>query len=56
MDGPAQRILLVDDKASDRELAALVLARSLPDVQVEIVADAMAFAEQLAIGGRNNFV
>jgi len=45
------RILLVDDSATDRELAGLVLARELPGVEILTAGDAMSFAERLARGG-----
>jgi PAS domain S-box-containing protein len=45
------RILLVDSDSNDRALAALVLRRELPDVEVEEAGDAMVLAERLPRGG-----
>ncbi len=45
------RILFIDDHPDDRRLAIIVLRQSLPDLQVDEVADALAFAERVA-GGR----
>lgn len=45
------RILLVDDSATDRELAGIVLARELPGAEILAAGDAMSFAERLARGG-----
>ncbi|NIR28195.1 MAG: PAS domain S-box protein [Gammaproteobacteria bacterium] len=44
-------ILVIDDDASDRALASLVLRQSLPDAHVEEVDGAIAFAEHLARSG-----
>ena len=45
------RVLLVDSNSDDRALAALVLRRELPDVEVEEVADGMVLADRLPVGG-----
>ncbi|MDD5562651.1 MAG: ATP-binding protein [Thermoanaerobaculaceae bacterium] len=45
------RVLLVDSNSDDRALAALVLRRELPDVEVEEVADGMVLADRLPAGG-----
>ena len=45
------RILLVDSNSDDRALAALVLRRELPEVEVEEVADGMVLADRLPVGG-----
>src|SRR5262245_28624984 len=46
------RVLLVDDDADDRALARLVLAHELPELAVEEIADAPAFARAW---GRRSF-
>lgn len=46
----AIRILLLDDRDCDRELAALVLSQRLPEARILTAADAAAFAEQLVAG------
>lgn len=48
---PAAKILLVDDKPYDGELAALVLQHHLPQAELITVEDAIEFAEHLALGG-----
>jgi len=45
------RILLVDSNPDDRALAALLLRRELPDVEVEEVGDGMTLADRLPLGG-----
>ncbi len=45
------RLLLVDSDPSDRALAALVLRRDLPDVEIEEAGDAMVLADRLPRGG-----
>ena len=45
------RVLLVDSNSDDRALAALLLRRELPDVDVEEVGDGMALADRLPLGG-----
>jgi PAS domain S-box-containing protein len=45
------RLLLVDSNADDRALAALVLRRELPDIEIEEVADGMVLADRLPVGG-----
>jgi len=45
------RILLVDSNTDDRALAALLLRRELPDVEIEEVGDAMVLADRLPLGG-----
>lgn len=45
------RVLLVDSNNDDRALAALVLRRELPDVEVEEVGDGMVLADRLPTGG-----
>jgi len=45
------RLLLVDSDPSDRALAALVLRRELPDVEIEEAGDAMVLADRLPRGG-----
>ncbi|MFW2440671.1 MAG: ATP-binding protein [Arenicellales bacterium] len=47
----AAKILLVDDKPYDGELAALVLQHHLPHAELITVEDAIEFAEHLALGG-----
>lgn len=50
---PPAKVLLVDDKPYDGELAALVLQHHLPHAELIIVEDAIEFAEHLAQGGFN---
>jgi len=45
------RILLVDSNTDDRALAALLLRRELPDVEIEEVGDGMVLADRLSLGG-----
>jgi len=45
------RVLLVDSNTDDRALAALLLRRELPDVEIEEVGDGMALADRLPLGG-----
>ena len=45
------RILLVDSDPNDRALAALVLRRELPEVEIEEAGDAMVLADRLPRGG-----
>ncbi|MBZ5587377.1 MAG: response regulator [Acidobacteriia bacterium] len=45
------RVLLVDSNPDDRALAALLLRRELPDVEVEEVGDGMVLADRLPLGG-----
>ncbi|HVN77196.1 MAG TPA: ATP-binding protein [Thermoanaerobaculaceae bacterium] len=45
------RVLLVDSNSDDRALAALLLRRELPDVEIEEVGDGMALADRLPLGG-----
>jgi PAS domain S-box-containing protein len=45
------RILLVDSDPNDRALAALVLRRELPEVEIEEASDAMVLADRLPCGG-----
>lgn len=45
------RILLVDDKSHDRELATVMLERGLPGAEIAPAGDALEFAENLARGG-----
>lgn len=52
MSPPRPRLLLVDDDPEDRALARLVLEHELPDVAVEEIADAPAFAQAC---GRRSF-
>jgi signal transduction histidine kinase len=52
MSSSRHRVLLVDDDPDDRALARLVLAHELPDVAVEEIADAPAFARAW---GRRSF-
>src|SRR5262245_19028018 len=52
MSAPRSRVLLVDDDPDDRALARLVLAHELPEVDVEEIADAPAFARAW---GRRSF-
>jgi signal transduction histidine kinase len=52
MSTPRSRVLLVDDDADDRALARLVLAHELPEIDVEEIADAPAFARAW---GRRSF-
>ncbi|MEA1888962.1 MAG: response regulator, partial [Pseudomonadota bacterium] len=47
------KVLLVDDKPYDGELAALVLQSHLPQAELILVEDAIEFAEHLALGGFN---
>jgi PAS domain S-box-containing protein len=44
------RVLLVDERADERALAAVVLRQQLPEVEPEEVGDAVVFAERLARG------
>lgn len=46
------RILLIDDDPDDRALARLVIAHELPQVEVEEITDALAFAQAC---GRRSF-
>ena len=48
MTGP--RILLIDDDPEDRGLAALVLARDLPDAEIHEIGGAAEFARTLSTG------
>ena len=41
------KILLVDDKATDRELATLVLLHELDGVQVDAAGDAVSLVQHL---------
>ena len=50
-DARPRRVLLVDDRADDRALAASLLRAHLPGVEVVEAASAAAFAEALARGG-----
>lgn len=50
---PPVKVLLVDDKPYDGQLAALVLQHHLPDAEVTIIDDAIEFAEHLALGEFN---
>lgn len=50
---PPVRVLLVDDKPYDGELAALVLHHHLPHAEITVVDDAIEFAEHLALGDFN---
>ncbi len=50
---PPAKVLLVDDKPYDGDLAALVLQHHLPHAELIIVEDAIEFAEHLALGGFN---
>jgi PAS domain S-box-containing protein len=43
--------LLVDSNTDDRALAALLLRRELPDVEIEEVGDGMVLADRLSLGG-----
>src|SRR6185295_3638927 len=52
MSSPRHRVLRVDDDPDDRALARLVLAHELPDLAVEEIADAPAFARAW---GRRSF-
>ena len=47
---PPVKVLLVDDKPYDGELAALVLQKYLPQSTVIVIDDAIEFAEHLALG------
>ena len=47
---PPVKVLLVDDKPYDGELAALVLQKHLPHSTITVVDDAIEFAEHLALG------
>ena len=47
---PTVKILIVDDKPYDGQLAALVLQQQLPDAEITVIDDAIEFAEHLAIG------
>ncbi len=52
---PPAKILLLEDRPHDAELAALVLHHHLPDAELIPVEDAIAFAEHL-VQGRFNLV
>ncbi len=45
------RVLLVDSNSDDRTLAALVLRRELPEIEIEEVSDGMVLADRLPVGG-----
>ncbi len=45
------RVLLVDSNTDDRALAALLLRRELPEIDIEEVGDGMALADRLPLGG-----
>lgn len=47
------RVLLVDDKPYDGDLAALVLQHHMPHAEVTVIDDAIEFAEHLALGEFN---
>lgn len=50
---PTVKVLLIDDKPYDGQLAAVVLHHQIPHAEITVIDDAIEFAEHLALGEFN---
>lgn len=50
---PPVKVLLLDDKPYDGELATLILKQQIPHANITVIDDAIEFAEHLALGDFN---